>query len=77
MNNSNEYKLVNNGGNEKQVMLRKTIARDMKAKQDALKSKYSQEYFEFCQSYYANEFEPWFAKDRAFTMSLRDRGIYQ
>jgi len=77
MNKSNEYKLINDGGTEAQETLRKKIAADMRAKSEALKTKYSKEYFEFCESYDGARFEPAFYKDRAFTISLRDRGIYQ
>ena len=77
MNKSNEYKLVNDGETKKQLDLRKAIAADMKAKSEALKLKYSKEYFAFCESYDGARFEPAFFKDRAFTISLRDRGIYE
>ena len=77
MNKSNEYKLVNNGLEEAQVELRKTIAADMRAKSEALKTKYSKEYFEFCQGYDDYTLEPAWFKDRAFTISLRDVGIYE
>ena len=77
MNKSNEYKLINDGGTEAQETLRKKIAADMRAKSEALKTKYSKEYFEFCQDYDDYTLEPAWFKDRAFTISLRDRGIYQ
>ena len=77
MNKPNEYKLVNDGETKKQLDLRKAIAADMKAKSEALKLKYSKEYFAFCKGYEASGFEPPFYKDREFAISLRDRGIYE
>lgn len=77
MNTSNEYKLVNDAETKEAADLRKAISEDMKAKSKALKLKYSKEYFAFCESYDGARFEPAFFKDRAFTISLRDVGIYE